>query len=459
MENIIQHFCTESINKICECVAEVMAKHQDFSVVTAKVKEETDQLGKDLCNFIIDTVEQAIKNDPLRPKEWHVQRTDDDRSINTLLGAITYKRTYYKSAHGKGYCYLLDKVLGIEPYDKIDTGLKAASIELAADISYAKSGEQAGPVAISRQSVANNIRELQDIKVKKNTAPKKVLEILYIEADEDHASLQTGKKALPKLIYVHEGLDLTGLRHKTKNIHYFSSLTKSTEELWTDVYQYITDNYEVEKLKRVYIAGDGAKWIKAGLNWFRNARFVLDRYHLNKYVLKATGHAPQYRHKLWISLNRADKDAVKEILDNLIENVLTQADLKEVMDVRRYILNNWDGIQIYAYEDRTVIGCSAEGHVGHILSARISRVPLGWGIPNLENITCLRTFKANGGKVYDLLISQKEKQEPVRIEQNILRELRKKVEDKSHLLGVKLPVIEYGKVTPLYNILKELQGA
>jgi len=50
-----------------------------------------------------------------------------------------------------------------------------------------------------------------------------------------------------------------------------------------------------EKIEKIYIAGDGAPWIKEGLKWILKSRFVLDRYHLNKYVLKATSKEPKYR--------------------------------------------------------------------------------------------------------------------------------------------------------------------
>lgn len=76
---------------------------------------------------------------------------------------------------------------------------------------------------------------------------KKEVRILYIEADEDHVSLQKkGDKkrnniSMPKLMYVHEGIDAeksVGKRTVLKNIRYFGGDTAS-EELWLQVAQYI----------------------------------------------------------------------------------------------------------------------------------------------------------------------------------------------------------------------------
>ena len=43
------------------------------------------------------------------------------------------------------------------------------------------------------------------------------------------------------------------------------------------------------------------------------------------------------------------------------------------------------------------IGCSAEGHVSHVLSSRLSSRPLGWSLKGAENVARLRVFGLNGG--------------------------------------------------------------
>jgi len=62
---------------------------------------------------------------------------------------------------------------------------------------------------------------------------------------------------------------------------------------------------------------------------------------------------------------------------------------REDKEARKYILNNWEGIKIYN-EDEDVIGCSAEGHISHVFSARLSRNPLGWSREGLKLMAKLR---------------------------------------------------------------------
>ncbi|MGI6412106.1 MAG: UPF0236 family transposase-like protein [Syntrophomonadaceae bacterium] len=63
------------------------------------------------------------------------------------------------------------------------------------------------------------------------------------------------------------------------------------------------------------------------------------------------------------------------------------------------ILGNWDGIRNQYEPD--YVGCSAEGHVSHILSARLSSRPLGWCKIGVDQMARLRAFEANGGVVYN----------------------------------------------------------
>ena len=42
--------------------------------------------------------------------------------------------------------------------------------------------------------------------------------------------------------------------------------------------------YDTEKLKRIFISGDGAPWIKSGVDYLENALFCADKFHLMKYI-------------------------------------------------------------------------------------------------------------------------------------------------------------------------------
>ena len=52
-------------------------------------------------------------------------------------------------------------------------------------------------------------------------------------------------------------------------------------------------------------------------------------------------------------------------------------------------------------------GCSAEGHVSHVYSDRLSSRPLGWSRIGADKMARLRVYRRNGGNMLELVRYQK----------------------------------------------------
>ena len=87
-----------------------------------------------------------------------------------------------------------------------------------------------------------------------------------------------------------------------------------------------------------------------------------------------------------------------------------------VQEAGRYILGNWIGIM--RQYDADYVGCSAEGHVSHILSSRLSSRPIGRSKMGVDQLTRFRFFVANGGDVYDIFMQKKK--EAIKDEKKII---------------------------------------
>ena len=82
-------------------------------------------------------------------------------------------------------------------------------------------------------------------------------------------------------------------RHELINKKHFGGVYeggKEVENLWNEVWEYIEASYDTEELVKIYINGDGAAWIKSGQKLIHKAKFVLDRFHMHKYIIGATSH-------------------------------------------------------------------------------------------------------------------------------------------------------------------------
>ena len=57
-----------------------------------------------------------------------VKRRKEARQVVTQLGVVSYRRTYY-ACRGGGYCYPIDKVVGLESYQHVSSSVGLQLVE------------------------------------------------------------------------------------------------------------------------------------------------------------------------------------------------------------------------------------------------------------------------------------------------------------------------------------------
>jgi len=279
-----------------------------------------------------------------------------------------------------------------------------------------------------------------------------------VEADEDHVAGQDGRTYMPVLVYVHEGKD-ESQRRMLKMPRYFSGLYSETEELWLWVLHYIEEHYDMNFLKRIFVCGDGASWIKTGLRVLPKSVFVLDMFHLNKHLVEVFGRDSEEYRDAWKAIRGGDRVTVERLLKGKAVFGETPNQVRMAQDCRRYIRSNWDGIMARRLYPEADLGVSAEGHVSHILSARLSSRPMGWSAKGVDQMSRMRALKTNQVEIRAKYVEQhrrglsplKALSEVVSREREVLRRVAGEVTDN-------LPVFA-GKVTPLRHWLMSISHA
>ncbi len=124
---------------------------------------------------------------------------------------------------------------------------------------------------------------------------------------------------------------------------------------------------------------------------------------------------------------------------------------------KNYLIRNWDGI-VNAKEPE-YIGCSAEGHVSHILSARLSSRPMGWSKLGANLMANLRAYRANCGKIVNMFYARAKKQELQK--KRILMDeeiVKKRLRKTTYETRGNITVLNMGKKTWLSGYLKSVRG-
>lgn len=475
MYNSIQHFNEFGAKKIEETIRNFISDKKDLADLILGLRESLFELGRNIVTEVLEDMDQYLRGCAVRKKDWEIVRKDET-GLLTIFGTIRYNRTYFKPKDEGKHQYLVDEIVGIDPHDRVSDDVVINAIEEAIDSSYRKAGEKASYVdTLSKQSVMNKVHQIEVCEAPIKEQCKKELRVLYIEADEDHVALQTKARkgenekrrtiSMPKLIYVHEGVDgekSTKKRTVLKNVRYFGG-DVATEDLWLQVSKYIDKQYKEEAIETIYISGDGASWIRQGLQWINKSRFVLDNHHLNKYVTAATVHLNDEAiyHALRDALEWPGREMLKEVFKKILERTDSESKKEAVRDARRYMLNNWDGIEIKAEKGYEIVGCSAEGHVSHVFSDRLSSRPKGWSKLGAAQMSALRIYKRNGGKVYDLVMSQKRKEQSEKkseVQDRIIRSLRNSSTKYENIVNNSITAITKGHKTGLYKELRNIIG-
>ena len=462
MNNIIQLIAGKVKKEIEDSVIKVLEGDAKLDNIVDSVGEMVNNIGLDTLGSIIDELNDIVKKSPERSGIYHIHKSNVSRTLVTRFGELEFNRTYYKNIRDKHYVYILDELLGIEKYERVEGNLKGDILDKAVDVSYQKAAELSTPAYLTRQTVKNIIREngkIDNLDLK--IGDRKEVDTIYIEADEDHVSLQTGKNKEMKLIYVYDDkTEVSKDRIKLKNIRYFTGEMKP-EDIWTEVATYLDESYNLDKVENIYIAGDGANWIKGGTEIIKDSKYVLDHYHLSKYVKKITAHLSSLKNPadiekpLWKFIRRGKKKFAIELIDFAIEITPSESKKKSIRDAKRYILNNWEGINNLFGEEK--YRCSAEGHISHILSDRLSSRPMGWSLIGADEMARMRAYKANGGSIKEyyrnLRIEKKNEERILELDKRVVNRVKRTYNNINPDIMIDMPYITKTEGRWLKNML------
>ena len=300
---------------------------------------------------------------------------------------------------------------------------------------------------ITKTTVMNKVHQIADEIPYEAPEKKKECPFLFIEADEDHVAEQHGRWTkkednngfISRLAYVYEykrAVPGSKGRKELVNKFHFGGLYQGHNEIekfWTKVNDFIEKTYETEKIEKIYISGDGASWIKSGADYVGKAVFCADKFHLMKYINAASGQMLDEKdiakEELWHLLYKRSK---KGFIEYTTSMVMSANNTEPIEKLQTYVLGNWSAV-MRTLHDKIVDGCSAEGHVSHVLSDRLSSRPMGWSQTGADRMSKLRCYEKNYGreKIIDLVKYSREQRSLKRtgtdgaiIEQVTLRQIK-----------------------------------
>ncbi|MFA6596021.1 MAG: ISLre2 family transposase [Bacilli bacterium] len=255
---------------------------------------------------ILEEFDEILKEN--RDRSRYQIKEKNPRTIQTMVGEVSFTRRYYWDRKKQEYVYLLDRKLDLERHKTIGPGLLDLAVTWATKgPSYRDARDRLtdlfGFQILSHESirsalldVAKYVEREQENEIIKKDGTKKA-NALFIEVDGFYAKLQKNKKAgrknrgkEAKMAIIHEGWQP---RHNGKKPDYkllnpirLGSL-KDSEEFWEYVRGVISTKYSDIDETLIIINGDGAEWIRKGVEHFGNSIYQYDRFHVARELRRA----------------------------------------------------------------------------------------------------------------------------------------------------------------------------
>jgi hypothetical protein len=274
MYRSIQHFSELGVKKI-EKVVESFINDESMNIgdFVLAIGKPLQELQREIIAETIEGIDEAYRHSAYRKKGYVINHSKDKNTFMSTCGEIKYERTYFESKETGEFIYLANKACGITKNMRKSEDVVTQAIKHVVDSSYRLSGEHATNTEdnISKQAIMKDVHNLEIPALLPVVKKKKQIKVLYINADEDHVSLQFNKEKgdlrvnekgyksntiEPRLACIFEGIEkesLNSKRNKLVNKYYFSGVYKNSERIWEEVLEYIDTVYDEDYLEAVYI--------------------------------------------------------------------------------------------------------------------------------------------------------------------------------------------------------------
>lgn len=409
-----------------------LLKNMIYNIFTTNLKQKLDSLdsNNNVFNYInllsnldeslcliareslitlFETMDKEYSDSIDRKRKYDI-KSHHSRTILTIFGEITFTRTFYQSKlNNKLYCFI-DRYLGLHKYDYFDPYIKTLVVDYASNNSYPKTAKYINDLIGNRISIKDKTKYLSRQAIRNillssitsevsNYFKDKTPEAIHIIADEKwiHTQNNDKKDVMEKSIVLFENIK----NHILFNKQIFASLDSSFLDKCLD---YIYNTYDINKLKYIYVMGDGATWIKNLQNYFHfnsNIHVIcgLDKFHFKQ----AIHHICLNNNLENILTNYVINNKKKFFIEccNCLNNSYPHR--KETIEAKKqYILNNWTNINnLYKYN----LSCPMESQISHNIADLFTSRPKGYSIKMINILTKLRLLYKNNHNIKELYLN------------------------------------------------------
>lgn len=279
-------------------------------------------------------------------------------TLATMFGSITINRRIYRDRDVGVRVALLDKYLGYDGGDSLSPFLAEIATKWAVrGPSYRDARDRfcdlLGYEVTSHETIRQEVLKINPKEiVSDEPTPIKEKDVLFLEVDglNVHKQNSTRKSREIKIGIVHEGWEKrhpSSSDYELKNKSYWETLEKG-QVFWEEFSRYLYGKYEITNDTHIVINGDGAPWIRSGVDYFQSAIYTYDRYHLKPWIKAALSQRTKKERQR--AYNAADENDPVALVTAIAEAQKAETNEEKKADIsglRQFILENMDAFRDY----------------------------------------------------------------------------------------------------------------
>lgn len=446
--NIVNNLFNTDINKYLNLIS--------------SIQSNAYELIRNVIVTSFENIDEQYKNSNLRKKYYSINKSNVPRTLVTIFGDITYKRTYYKSKLDGSYHFMLDELFELPSYDHYDPIIKGIAIDKAFSTNQQQSGKDTGELFTNIALLSSENRYINQIPrqsiynwIKKWNVPKYVYKeaktpsTLYIMADEKYIGCQDLEKDIMTKCFVSfEGIERESKnRNKLINRTVFSTYSITP---WIEFLDTITQKYDFTKINNIYIIGDGGTWIRKGLEHMKIepknvVKYLLCTFHFKQAINRITTDKDE-RILLNDSFNNKKK---KEFINDVKELLNKYPEREQIINKNLdYIINNYAEIKNMIKND---VGSSMESHISHLIANTFASRPKGYSSKNIKKYLTINDFKNNNLNILNIYFQSYNKTTQININDDTINNF-----SLTNNKGTNIPIIDDGNLSGCYTFINNL---
>ena len=409
----ISEISEEIVNSLIDNLFNFDNSHIDYFQFINRISEASRKIILATIAETFETIDTVFCNAPSRSEKYYINKSNVSRTITTIVGDLTFKRTYYISKANPNFrFYFVDLIFGLHKYDHYDSIIK--------------------DIAITNVFQSSQAQAARDISKYEK----------YIGAQDQENDIMV------KCFVTFESIKQVGKnRRALVNRYVFSTTGKNA---WSKFMDHIAKRYDFSKIRHIYLLADGGNWIKNGLHELKlyaqnRPQFCLCEFHFKQAINHISSDKDE-RKKLLEIFNTKPFEEFKKRIDELI--VINPNRKETITNKYNYIKNNKSAIKRMLNLD---IGSSMESHISHFIASMFASRPKGFSTKRIDNYLKLNDYFFNNINIFDLYRNSFNNKDVEKVDENIFSNNFTNYNENGNI-----PILSSGKSSPTYVALKEL---